>query len=346
MSQVDDTQIPAAATAPPPGTALTPAVIHAALQSGDSDLITVDERAEFTPALGESRIERAELKTGGFVSLTRFLPADDITMVMDPQLDYMLINLIVLFCGRAQMSYPTDGPYPLTPEQGYAFRHFRDPVSYRLPGRAEVGALSISLPREAVARYFDHRIPDCLAPMVAPEDEGANFLPFAVTEQMRTALAQNFAPGLTGPLRDLQYECATVLFFAMAVRALEQGAAAPTPPLTARDTEAGREAYRILAEALREPPSLGELAQAVGLTERRLSAVFRELYGTTVFDVHRALRLDHARRLIEAGEMAIKEIAWAAGYQHTNNFSAAFAARFGMPPAAHARLHRRSGGSA
>lgn len=338
-SQNDDPSDPAAGLLP----AWAPVLVHAELERGDRDLITVEERAEFTPALGESSLERAELRGGGFVSLTRFLPADQITMVMDPQTDEMLINLLVLFSGQATMSYPSAGEYPLSPVRGYAFRHYREPVSYRLPGGEEVGALSISLTREVALRYFDHRVPDCLAPMFAPAEEGANFMPLTVTAEMRTALAQNFAPGLSGPLRDLQYECATVLFLAMAVRALEDGALLPAPSLTPRDEDAGRAAYRILSEALREPPSLGELSRTVGLTEKRLSAVFRELYGATVFDVHRRLRLEYARTLVEAGELAIKEIAWAAGYQHTSNFSAAFAARFGHPPAAHARRQRGPG---
>lgn len=65
--------------------------------------------------------------------------------------------------------------------------------------------------------------------------------------------------------------------------------------LSPREREAVAEARRLLVVDMRAPPALGELADAVGLAERRLNAGFRLLFGATVFETLRGERLEHAR---------------------------------------------------
>jgi AraC-like DNA-binding protein len=83
---------------------------------------------------------------------------------------------------------------------------------------------------------------------------------------------------------------------------------------------------------MRAPPSLGELAAAAGLTEKRLNAGFRALFGTTVFETLRNERLEHARLVLDSEEVTLKAIAFRVGYNHVTNFINAFAARYGAPP--------------
>ena len=83
---------------------------------------------------------------------------------------------------------------------------------------------------------------------------------------------------------------------------------------------------------MRHPPLLGELAIAVGLTEKRLNAGFRLLFGTTVFEALRNERLEHARQALQSERVSLKDVAFRVGYNHVANFSTAFSARFGATP--------------
>ncbi len=102
--------------------------------------------------------------------------------------------------------------------------------------------------------------------------------------------------------------------------------------LSRRERSAVGEARRRLLADMRNPPSLGELADAVGLTEKRLDMGFRLLFNAAVFGTLRDHRLELARRLLEQGDVSVKVIAYRVGYDHVSNFVHAFRARYGRPP--------------
>ncbi|WP_137155052.1 helix-turn-helix domain-containing protein [Rhizobium sp. FKL33] len=109
-------------------------------------------------------------------------------------------------------------------------------------------------------------------------------------------------------------------------------------PLTVRERDAVRRAGLLIEQNLSEPLSLGELAEMVGLSQRRLTQGFREQFGTTIFGYLRESRLRTARRLLGETEMPLKQIAYLIGYGHANNLIAAYRDRFGVSPRRHARL--------
>ena len=62
----------------------------------------------------------------------------------------------------------------------------------------------------------------------------------------------------------------------------------------------------ILLSRLDNPPSLLELAQLVGVSERTLRYGFRELFNTTVFGYLTEQRMKHAEQLLREGKVSIK----------------------------------------
>jgi AraC family transcriptional regulator, transcriptional activator of the genes for pyochelin and ferripyochelin receptors len=88
----------------------------------------------------------------------------------------------------------------------------------------------------------------------------------------------------------------------------------------------------ILCHDLEFPPTLSDLAHAVGTNHSLLNRGFRELYGTTVFGYLRRRRLVEARRLIETEDASVTEAALSVGYNSISSFSKAFSEYFGMRP--------------
>jgi AraC-like DNA-binding protein len=107
-----------------------------------------------------------------------------------------------------------------------------------------------------------------------------------------------------------------------------------TAPLSAWDTERLERARRLLLERMTSPPSLPELARAVGLNEFKLKAGFRLRFGASVFGYLRTERLERARRLLANRDLSVSEVAWRVGYENASKFAAAFRKRFGLPPSA------------
>jgi AraC-like DNA-binding protein len=101
-----------------------------------------------------------------------------------------------------------------------------------------------------------------------------------------------------------------------------------------RDMERLEHARRVLVERMAHPPSLPELARAVGLNEFKLKAGFRTLFGTSVFGYLRTQRMEQARRLLVGRDLSVTEVAARVGYANPSKFAEAFRKQFGVPPSA------------
>lgn len=101
---------------------------------------------------------------------------------------------------------------------------------------------------------------------------------------------------------------------------------------------ARREQTRIETAALiyrrdmRNPPSLRELAQRLGLNRNKLNAGFREMFGLTPHEYSRRVRLEWAHERISSGAMTISEACDAVGYASHSAFTRAYGEVFGYAP--------------
>ncbi|MDQ2067344.1 GlxA family transcriptional regulator [Xinfangfangia sp. CPCC 101601] len=101
----------------------------------------------------------------------------------------------------------------------------------------------------------------------------------------------------------------------------------------AMDPRVARAAARMEAR-LDAPESTAETAAAVGLSPRRLEALFRQAFGTTPGAHGLALRLQAARKLLSETQHPLAEIALRTGFSSPATLSRAFRRAYGMPPGA------------
>lgn len=91
-------------------------------------------------------------------------------------------------------------------------------------------------------------------------------------------------------------------------------------------------AREILHFRLENPPSLAELAQIVGISDRTLRYGFKALFGVSVFTYLTRKRLERAEELLRNGRGTVAEVANLLGYSHLGHFAAAFKRQFGITP--------------
>ena len=99
-----------------------------------------------------------------------------------------------------------------------------------------------------------------------------------------------------------------------------------------REVDRMYEARDRLLSRLGDPPTLGELAAALGINEFALKRNFKTVFGQPVYAFLLEHRLDHARSLLRDSDRSIKDVAAAVGYAHASHFSTAFRRTFGMSP--------------
>ncbi len=103
-------------------------------------------------------------------------------------------------------------------------------------------------------------------------------------------------------------------------------------PTSDQDQLLVRAAQRIIEQHLADMPSLPELARKAGTHEKRLSRLFREHLGTTVFAHVRELRLLKSQELLSGSDMTVQDIADWIGYTSAANFTTAFRLKLGVTP--------------
>lgn len=100
----------------------------------------------------------------------------------------------------------------------------------------------------------------------------------------------------------------------------------------APDHQRAYAAQEIIMADLANPPRIENVANQVGLSQRRLSTAFKELFGGTPLQCLTQWRLEKARTLVAQGELSVKQVAHMTGYTHVSSFSYAYARHFGEPP--------------
>lgn len=102
--------------------------------------------------------------------------------------------------------------------------------------------------------------------------------------------------------------------------------------LTSRNEKMFAQAIAILEKRLADPPTLPELTHALGSNERKLTELFRQRVGMTVFDYFAEMRLETARHLLEGSDLRIQLIADRVGYRNAGDFTRAFRRRYTLSP--------------
>ncbi|MEX1827846.1 response regulator [Luteibacter sp. CQ10] len=107
-----------------------------------------------------------------------------------------------------------------------------------------------------------------------------------------------------------------------------------------RDEVTLRAAMRLIGQRLAESFTLEQIAADVGTYDKRLSAIFRQRLGLTVFAWIREERLRRSRELLADTSLGMQEIAETIGFRSACNFTTAFRERLGVTPSQYRKAAR------
>jgi len=95
----------------------------------------------------------------------------------------------------------------------------------------------------------------------------------------------------------------------------------------------------VLDEQYRDPPSVAQLAESVGLSTSRLAHLFRREMGMSIQSYIVERRLQMAAMLIVQSHERISQIAYSVGFGDVSNFNHSFKRRFNMSPRQYRAAH-------
>ena len=153
------------------------------------------------------------------------------------------------------------------------------------------------------------------------------------TADMRAAAGALLRPVVSGGMRPFYLKAKAVELVCLAVEQVGRPAPQIESPLrlSHRDVRALEEAKRLVDHATVNY-SLEQLARRVGINRRKLALGFKILFGETVGEYQRDVRLEFARRMLEDRTASVTYAATVAGYSDVGSFGKAFKAKYGWLP--------------
>jgi AraC-like DNA-binding protein len=173
---------------------------------------------------------------------------------------------------------------------------------------------------------------DALKPLFKGEDWKNSFYP-TVTPAIRVIAQQMWNAPYRGELKRLYLQAKVMELLVIYLNSIsDQSKQTRVPGLKPETIACLHHAKDILDTRLENPPSILELAQQVGVSDRTLQRGFQALFQTTVVGYLTRQRLEQAERLLRQGNCTIAEVATRVGYGHLGHFAAAFKRQFAITP--------------
>ncbi len=291
------------------------------------------------PQVG-SGLQRSVLLGEGLLYVCSYLdggPDETIATGHSPDMVYVAFNL-----SQTPLIRTLDGEKRLTRFGDSHVVSVPAPMTLTYSPFCRVRMLNLFLLRQVlVALAEDLQAGDSLHQIVALAGEGG---PPAchtsrMTLEMRAIVERIDDSPFHGSLKKLYLEGKILELLALRLAQLSEIQPPARTALSRRQIERLHEARAVITTRMAAPPSLRELSREVALSTTLLKRGFHELFGETVFQHLRNLRLDRASALLRDERASVKEAAWSVGYASLSHFARAFGERFGASPRAWARTH-------
>ena len=108
--------------------------------------------------------------------------------------------------------------------------------------------------------------------------------------------------------------------------------AAPFSPAWKGSRTTANRAMRLIADGALDARGVEALAARLGIGPRHLSRLFQRHFGASPMQAAKTARIQRAKRLIDATDLPMTEIALRAGFRSLRRFNAVFAETYRRPP--------------
>ena len=221
------------------------------------------------------------------------------------------------------------------PARTHNLIHTPEPVHVnRLDGREDLAAMIIRLDRDFFASSIG--ADDAWSEQVTIDLERNR--PFSgvpgrqtITPQMLCLIDDIRNCSVTGPMRNLLIQSRVLELVALEVDQFRKPIATQQL-LPVDEAEKLHQLKAYLETHFLEDHSLAGLSRYCALNEFKVKKGFRQLFGTTVFNYLRQLRMEYAGELLRHHSLSIDEIADRLRYEHAQHFSIAFKKYTGLTP--------------
>jgi AraC-like DNA-binding protein len=221
------------------------------------------------------------------------------------------------------------------PAQTLTLGHTREGAELRtlMSSSQRVHSLSFFLSEQQLRQYLIELDRPEMVDSLAQVSDGMNILARAAISPMQHHLISRLtANPYRGTLEKLYFDSVAGELLITLLESLCAEQRTTDINLTERDRDQLLVARSLLLKDLRDPPTISQLAKAVGMNEDKLKKGFKTLFNNTIFKTVTEQRMQLAANQLRKNNMSIAEIAYDSGYENVSKFIAAFRKTYGITP--------------
>ena len=197
----------------------------------------------------------------------------------------------------------------------------------RLPAQTELFTVSLAIRRSLLATWFTPATAWLSALLTARTPAAYDTLGTPDLLRVLLELAQNRPEQ---PWDGFFYQLKVQELVYYLFQELAQRATTPGYALRTADVEALFRVRDQVVAALAAPPSLPELARSIGLNEAKLSGLFRQIFGSSIYQYYQTARMGEAKRRL--AHFSVSEVGYQLGFANLSHFTRLFAKHYGLNP--------------
>ncbi len=162
---------------------------------------------------------------------------------------------------------------------------------------------------------------------------GNSFLFFeSMTAETKLLLKNLTAVDMNDPLSHfyMQIKVQELLYLVFHKLAFRESAAHQT--INSADAERLLHIRHEIISDLSVPPVIRELAQLAAMSETKLKQLFKQTFGTTIYNYYQQARMEEAAFLLKQGKHSVGEVGYELGFSNLSHFSRLFEKHYGLSP--------------
>jgi AraC-like DNA-binding protein len=280
-------------------------------------------------------LEMLHLSDGLHVALQQYRAPDDITAHLDGE---DLFKLHVQLSGKRRLNFEGRHEIDICGASTAVLMHDTGVSKFeRLVADPVAQSITVYINRSHVWQYLEEEktvVSPALHSFIVRKRSRPRLATAAPATEELSVAAAVINSRRSGSLRRIYAECKAMELFCLILDRFQGEASLPGSRLriSERDRRQLAGVRDALVERYVDPPTIHVLARQFGLNRNKLCGGFLSLYGVSIYDFCRNLRLEKARQLLTSSDLSVTQIAGAAGFASASAFSASFARQFGHPP--------------
>ena len=164
-------------------------------------------------------------------------------------------------------------------------------------------------------------------------NSGNSFLYFeSMTAEMKLLLKNLAAINMNDPLSAFQMQIKVQELLYLLFHKLFLRECVPHHNINSADAERLLYVRNEILRDLSVPPVLAELAQIAAMSETKLKQLFKQTFGSTIYNYYQQARMEEAAFLLKQGKYSVAEVGYKLGFSNLSHFSRLFEKHYGLNP--------------